>query len=310
MSSTHDDGKSSAGQKLRVVVTGGAGRIGRLVVKLFTEAGHEVTSVDRKPDPESPVKFVECDLRRREAVQPILENADAVVHLGEMPTHTNNQWKDEVFAHNTAVGSCILQTAADLKLKRVIYTSTCQVYGLWGMDYGHAVPRELPMDETHPLYPRNVYALSKACNEQFAKLMAEHHGLSVAAFRMPWVPVEEPDDKWIKWFESQSDRPGRHEGMGTYIHGKDVARVYLAAVEQPRPGFDVYHITAPEVWTYLPLREWLEKHHPDFPKLPSDWPLRKTPLSLEKARQHFGWEPKWNFLEIYRAKTGKKLPGD
>ena len=75
------------------------------------------------------------------------------IHAGPTPR--------DVWADNTRAGSVVLQTAADLKLPRVIYTSTCQVYGMWE-GASPAVPQRLPFDETHPLAPGNAYAMWKA----------------------------------------------------------------------------------------------------------------------------------------------------
>lgn len=299
---------SAATSIRRVAVTGASGRVGSAVTEHLLEQGYEVVALDRRQPQKRLPRFVYCDLRRRELIQPVFETVDAVIHLGEIPNTSFPLSPEEIFAQNTAVGSCVLQTAADLRLKRVIYTSSCQVYGFWGEGFRPVVPQTLPMDETHPLQPTNVYSLSKTCNESYARLMAEAHGLSVAVFRLPWVVTREPNDDWFRWLER--DNNGRSEGLATYIHARDVASAYRLALERPRAGWHAYHLTAAEACCYQPLRQYLESRHPEFPKLPSDWPAYKSAVLLDKAREHFGWEPTFSFLESYRQKTGKKLPGD
>jgi nucleoside-diphosphate-sugar epimerase len=289
---------------LRVAVTGGSGRVGRFVVRELVARGHQVVNLDRKQPAESCGRFVFLDLSRRELVQPVLEQVDAVCHLGELPG-VGGMSPDETYARNTAAGAVVMQTAADLKLKRVIYTSTVQVYGCWGPDFG--APRFLPMDETHPLLPNNAYSAGKVANEVYARMISERHGISVAIFRLPGMQDYDLEklDQQSHVFHWLTHSTGRCEGMATYLHAADAARAYALAVENPRPGCEAYHFTAPEVFSCVPIRERMLKHNPENPPLPSDWPAFKSPVITEKARQHFGWVPQVNVLDIYRKKFGR-----
>jgi UDP-glucose 4-epimerase len=258
-----------------------------------------VINLDRRQASVPAARFVYADLRQREQVQPMLERVDAVCHLGEIPSVHAGISPEQVLYRNVQAGSVVLQTAADLRVKRVIYTSSAQVYGMW--DGTSTKPQRLPFDETHPLYPHNAYALGKATNELYCRLMAEMHGLSVAAFRLPWVAAEDYSEKQV---QALKESPTATDGFATYCHVTDVARAFALAVEKPRPGFEAYHFSAAEIFSFHPLRERLAMHHPTFPPLPADWPDFKSPLVTAKAREHFGWEPQWNFLEMYRQRHG------
>lgn len=288
-------------KSLRVAVTGGSGRIGSQVVKQLVERGHKVLNLDRREATEPRARFIFVDLRQREQIQPIFENVDAVAHLGEIPGiwgHT----PEEVLSHNVTVGSVVLQTAADLKIPRVIYTSTCQTYGFW--TYPQVAPLRLPFDETHPLQPQNAYSLSKAVNENFAQLVSKYQGLSVAIFRFPAVYPWDKMAEDYNWAQLEK-RTGKIDGFQTYVHVDDAARAYVLALENPRPGCEAYHFTADEVEILSPLRERLIRDHPHFPQLPADWPPFKSPVSTAKALAHFGWAPTWNLLDVYRKKFGR-----
>lgn len=288
---------------LRVAVTGGSGRIGRNVVKLFVARGHSVINLDRHVPGDSPGRFVYADLRHREVVQPIFEQVDAVCHLGEIPGLGGSSSPDEVYAHNTQIGAVVLQAAADLKLKRVVYTSTCQVYGCWGPSF--IAPVRLPMDESHPLQPQNAYAMGKVANEGYAAMVAQQHGLSVAIFRFPavfeWDVTGKDEKHFMHWIRHAT---AEAEGFGTYLHCADAARAFLLAIENPRPGCEAYHFVAREVITAVPIAERLRKVYPNYPPLPADWPPFATPALTTKAKAHFGWEPRHSLLDLYRLKTG------
>jgi nucleoside-diphosphate-sugar epimerase len=290
---------------MRVVVTGGSGRVGAFVVKELLARGHQVINVDRRYPREPGGQFIYAQLAQREQVQPILEKADAVCHLGEIPSAQGGASPLDVWADNTRVGAVVLQTAADLKMKRVIYTSSCQAYGMWEMN-SPAIPQRLPFDETHPLAPANAYAVGKAAMEGYAKMLGEREGLSVAAFRLPWVMAEPYNESLVHHLRQPQTRT---DGFATYLHATDAARGYALAIEHPRPGFEAYHFSAAEVLSLYPIAPRLREHHPEFPPLPADWPAFKSPMLIGKLRDHFGWEPKWNFLDFHRDRHGEPAAG-
>ena len=267
--------------------------------------GHEVISIDRRypSQPIAPAKFVFAELGDRAAVQRVLEQVEAVCQLGEIPSVNAGQSPEQTFAQNVRGASVVMQTAADLKLKRAIYTSSCQVYGFWAG--GRAIPQRLPFDESHPLSPPNAYAVGKVAMEMYCRMLAEERGLSVAAFRFPWVRADSYDEETAA---SLRFKPKKTDGFATYIHAEDCAHGYALALEHPRPGFEAYHFSATEINSLHPLAERLREHHPDFPPLPPDWPPLRSPILTHKLRQHFGWEPKWNFLDFYRQKHGELRP--
>ena len=293
---------TTAIKPLRVAVTGGSGRIGREVIKVLLKRGHAPVNLDRRQSPEPLCRFVFTDLRRREQLQPIFEQVDAVCHLGEIP-HSNAPYApDEIFSHNVAAGSAVLETAADLKIARVIYTSTAQTYGCWGPEM--VPPLYFPLDEKHKLQPQNVYSLSKVANEKYAELTTKRHGMSIAIFRFPWVMDNDywrdESDIWRMLMYST----GAPEGFASYVHTRDAAMAYALALENPRPGCEAYHFTADDVFSAMPIRQRLLKFNPDYPALPHDWPDYKCPVSTAKALEHFGWKPEINLISIFRKKHG------
>ncbi len=191
-----------------------------------------------------------------------------------------------------------MQTAADLQIPRLLYTSTCQTYGAW--DFPNVPPLHLPFDETHPLQPQNIYALGKSVCEQYARWLSKTGGLSIAIFRLPAVINHAWEDE--HW-EPLKRKEGFIDGLGTYIAGADAARAYALAVEKIIPGCEAYHLTAPEILSLYPLAHRL-KSMPDYPNLPPDWPAYKSPLLLDKAARDFGWSPAINFLDAYRQRFG------
>ena len=287
---------------LKIAVTGGSGRVGSPLVRYLVERGHSVINIDKKQAREPFAKFVYADLRDRFQVQHALEGMDAVCHLGEIPHQPSHMSSEEMYSHNTRVGSVVMQAAADAGVSRIIYTSSCQVYGFWG--HPITAPVTLPMDETHPLQPQNVYALAKAANEGFARLLAEERKLSIAIFRFPAVrnrvleEMREPDWDWLK------RGGGFGDGCYTYVHTSDVARAFDLALQNPRTGCEAYHFSAKEVFCTANIRQKLIEAFPHFPALPEHWAAHDSPVLCSKAREHFDWKPAWNMLDFFREKFG------
>jgi nucleoside-diphosphate-sugar epimerase len=284
-------------------VTGGSGRIGNRVVRHLWERGHDVINIDRRAPKEATARFCYADIRQRAQLQPLLDGVDAVCHLAEIPTNSAMIPPEEVYIHNTTVGATVLQTAADLKIKRLIYTSTCQVYGIWGVPA--LAPRQLPMDETHPLQPNNSYACGKVANEHLAQMISRTAGLSIAIFRFPQVTsidYEGAGNDLAKWFDGRLEFG---DGFGTHVHTEDAAHAYVLALENQRPGCEAYHFSAEEALCGIPIREFVQGRHPDGAQLPADWPKYKSFLDCAKAKAHLNWAPQRSLLEYFRGKFGR-----
>jgi len=271
----------------RVCVTGAAGRIGSAAVKELMTRGWEVLATDRR-HADLPCPFALTELNDRPRVQAILEKVDALVHLGEIPMLMRSHRPEELFGLNTAAGSIALQTAADLKLRRVVYASSCQVYGFaFGVGANpnlRMIPDKLPFDETHPTIPNNAYGAAKVANEIYAHLLGQQQKLSIAIFRFPAILTAPASDGL--WARRQSPA-GSDDGLGSFCHVDDAARAIAMALEHPRPGCEAYNIASDE--SLLPVEGIIKQFYPTFPPLPPDWPQRRSAMLCEKAKEHFGW---------------------
>ncbi|WP_213455759.1 SDR family oxidoreductase [Rhizomonospora bruguierae] len=66
---------------MRVLVTGGTGTLGRALVPLLVEAGHDTTVMSRRPGPGDAV----ADLVTGDGLAAAVAGADTVVHLASSP---------------------------------------------------------------------------------------------------------------------------------------------------------------------------------------------------------------------------------
>jgi nucleoside-diphosphate-sugar epimerase len=276
-------------------VTGASGNVGGAVARELVARGLAVVNLDRRPCADPALPSLLIDLRDREAVHLALAKVDAVCHLGEIPNLCGLP-PAQVFAENTAAGANVFQAAADLKLKRVVYASSIQYYGFCGST--SAVPRFLPLDESHPPQPQQAYALSKVANESYARLVAGQQALSIAAIRLPWMSNWRLDGSEDLSFLDPPTQTAWE--LGTYLHVRDGASAFAAALLSPRPGFEAYNVVAPNALTNRPLAEVLCSAHPTYPRLPPDWPALRCPYDDTKFRNHFGWAPTIDIVALHQ----------
>lgn len=144
---------------MKILVVGGAGYVGGAVTDLLVENTfvHEIRVYDSLLYEDSyrkPVPFVRGDIRDRECLLPHLQWADAVIWLAAIVG-------DGACAVNPpatfGVNDTSVKWLADVFLGRIIFLSTCSVYG--------AADGEL--DESSPTNPLSVYATTKLAAESY-----------------------------------------------------------------------------------------------------------------------------------------------
>lgn len=286
---------------MKIAVTGGSGRVGFFVAKKLVERGHDVTILDRSKPRESVARWRFVDLMSRTDVMHELEDFDAVAHLGEMPNIHAAPSPDEVFAHNAAVGSAVFQSCADLGVRRVVYSSSAQVYGAWGWPIPAYL--ELPVSEETPVQPTNAYGVSKVANERYLQSLTDTGQLRGIAMRLPWVRGAYwfPGGAWREWSLPKLTEPS--DGFATYVMAEDCALAFALALESELESFEVFNIAAVDTLNLTPVREYIAMAYPKYGQLPEDWPALKSPLLIDKARRLLGWEPTQSAHDMQAEKT-------
>ena len=66
---------------MKILITGGSGRVGRHVVPELEKAGHEIKIFDLEEPENSKHEFIEGDLRNLEAMEEATRDVEAVIHL-------------------------------------------------------------------------------------------------------------------------------------------------------------------------------------------------------------------------------------
>src|SRR5262245_51680465 len=105
---------------MKIVVTGGSGRLGQHVVRELLAHDYQVLSVDRGRPADSPCTAWAADLTRSGDVYQALQQAEGVVHLGAYP-EPDVAPDTETFTNNVAATYHVMKAAADLGVRRVVW---------------------------------------------------------------------------------------------------------------------------------------------------------------------------------------------
>lgn len=150
-----------------VLVTGGAGYIGGVVVEQLVARGYGVVVLDdmsrgHEEAVDSGARFVHGGVGDRAVLEAVFarDSFDALVHLAAFARVAESVAEPEKYvANNVTAGAALLAAAERSGVPRVVFSSSCAVYGL---------PREMPITEAAPLEPVNPYgetsARSSACS--------------------------------------------------------------------------------------------------------------------------------------------------
>ncbi len=148
---------------MKVLVLGGAGYIGSILCPYLVEKGNEVTIFDtflynQKRDKSSKYRYVEGDICKINNLLPEIERADAIVNLAAISNDPASDlrpistWNINYKANETIASLCRATN------KRVIYASSCSVYGF---------SNEGVFDEDSKLSPVTLYAKTKMLSEKY-----------------------------------------------------------------------------------------------------------------------------------------------
>ncbi len=198
-----------AGQGSRVLVTGGAGFIGRRLVRALLDGGAEVTVADLHEPAATGVRTVIGDLRDPSvAAQAVVPGTDAIFHLAAL-TRVLLSLEDPVGTYQTNVAATaeLLELARNRKVGTFVLASTNAVVG----DVGSAV-----ITERQPMRPLTPYGATKAAAEMLLSCYSAAYGIAGSALR--FSNVYGPGMKAKDSFVPRLMRAAR-DGHGVQVYG-------------------------------------------------------------------------------------------
>jgi nucleoside-diphosphate-sugar epimerase len=270
----------------RVVVTGGAGKTGRAVVRELVEHGNDVLSVDLARSDDLPCEQLVADLTDYGETVDALKGAGSVVHLAAIPAPGLKP--DELtFRVNIASTYNVFAAAPVLGLRRVVWASSETVLGLPFDE----PPRYAPIDEEHAPYPESSYSLSKVAGEELARQFARWTGIPYVGLRLSNVMEPHDYERFAGW---QDDAQLRRWNLWGYVDARDVGQACRLALDAPVEGAEVFIVAAADTVMRRPNGELMAEVYPGVEQR-GELGEHDTLLSIEKARRVLGYEPRYSW---------------
>ena len=183
---------------MRYLVTGGAGFIGSNTVQELVRCGHKVVVLDNlstgKESNLSAVKdqieLILGSITDPEKVRAACQGVDYVLHLAAR-TSVPRSMKEPVETNYVNVDGIlnVLLAARDAKVKRVVFSGSCSVYGDTPI---------LPKRESMTPAPISPYAVTKLMGEIYGNLFHRVYGLEFVTLRYFNIfgPRQDPDSPY------------------------------------------------------------------------------------------------------------------
>jgi UDP-glucuronate decarboxylase len=292
--------------KKRVLVTGGAGFLGRHLVKCLLAQGNDVLCVDNffTSSRDNIAEFLgnpNFEFLRHDVTFPLVVEVDAVYNLA-CPASPIHYQVDPVQTIKTCVHGAINMLGLAKRLKIPIFqASTSEVYG---------DPEVHPQTEDYwgkvnPIGPRSCYDEGKRCAEalMFAYRRQTNLDIKVGRIFNTYGPYMHPNDgRVVSNFIVQAllGEPITLYGDGrqtrSFCYVDDLIELMLLFMNDGSNFTGPMNMGNPGEFTILELAEKIieltgSKSGLAFMPLPTDDPKQRRP-NIDEAKSRYGWTPK------------------
>jgi 2-alkyl-3-oxoalkanoate reductase len=241
---------------MRVLIAGSTGVLGKRLVRLLTDDGHDVLGLTRNARGDAIVRenggtAIRADLFNPDAISSLVERTDAIIHVAtaipkkQRPSASDWEMNDRIRVEGV---NSLIDVARQTGAKHLIFQSV-----VW-------VAR--PDDQSHfnEVDPPNPDAITESAvtAEQLALAAGENSELSVTILRGGWLYG--PDAWHTRTFgEALRKRMMPIVGDGSaywsILHADDAARAFITALEQQPEG--IFHVVDDEPVQVRDFFTWL-----------------------------------------------------
>ena len=281
---------------MRILVTGGNGKIGKFVVAELQENGHEVRIFDLKESHDTDADFVKGSVTRPDEIEHAMEGMDGVIHLAAIPSMLPEVPPAEYMNVNVTGTFNVLEAAAKNNVGKVAIASSDSALG-FVFSTNRFSPNYFPINEDHPLRPQDPYGLSKLIGEELCGRATRRYGIRTVCLRFCWV-----------WFPStyahRSDILGQTalnpKRMWGYVDVRDTAQACRLSMDSNNVVHDALFITAEDTFADESSLDLISENYPEVRQISNDYLIEahKALFDTSKAKKLLGYRPQYAWRNV------------
>lgn len=305
----------------RVLVTGSSGFAGRNLCSLLSHLDTDLTYFVRTkteiPKESRKAAIVLGDIQDYQSIIEALKGIDIAFHLAAITLIPETRAKTFNTFSTNALGTLNFMMAARAQdVSRIVYVSTCHVYGK---------QEDLPITEKTAPKPIDIYSASKLAGESLAFSFAEMYGMNISISRAfnHYGPHQRQDflvpSIILRVLRGERLAMGNPTPTRDFTYVDDIVRGYILLAEKGRSA-ETYHFCSGIERSVKTIAETIQKisgvrseiiwnpeaRHIDIPRSVGD---------SSKATKELGWKPRINFedglkktIAWYRAQLESRTP--
>lgn len=297
----------------KVLVTGADGFIGSHLTEALVLAGYDVRAFVYYNSFNSWGWLDQCasnikgnfevftgDIRDPYGVKEAMKDCDVVLHLASLIAIPYSYHSPETYIDTNIKGTLnVLQAAKELDIKRVIHTSTSEVYG---------TAQFVPITEDHPIKGQSPYSASKIGADQLAYSFYASFGLPVLTLRPfntygPRQSARAVIPTIITQIASGKNKVnlGATTPTRDFNFVKDIVRGYISALESNNGLGEVVNLGSNSEISILETANVIAKLmgrkieiKSEIDRIrPINSEVERLVADISKAKLLFGWEPEY-----------------
>lgn len=311
----------------KVLVTGADGFIGSHLTEALVRRGYTVRAFVQYNSFNSWGWLDQCggdvggqfevfagDIRDPNGVKESMQGCDAVLHLAALIAIPFSYHSPDTYVETNVKGTLnVLQAARSLGVRRVIHTSTSEVYG---------TARFVPITEEHPLQGQSPYSATKIAADQLAYSFYASFGLPVVIARpFNTYGPRQSARAVIPTIITQIANGMRRIKLGAtsptrdFNYVKDTVAGFIAALESDGGLGEVVNFGSNfEISIGDTAQAIADVMHAQIEIVTDEARLRPEKSEVErlwaanaKAREIFGWQPAYGGLDGFKRGLGETV---
>jgi dTDP-glucose 4,6-dehydratase len=311
---------------VKILVTGADGFIGSHVVETLVKSGHDVRAFvlynsfnswgwldESDKSIRDSIDIFAGDIRDPHGVDKAVEKQEVILNLAALIAIPYSYHSPDTYVDTNIKGTLnILQAARRHGVKRVVQTSTSEVYG---------TAQYIPIDEAHPLHPQSPYAATKVGADQLALSFHASFDVPVGILRPfntygPRQSARAVIPTIISQLANKSKvKLGSLSPTRDFSFVQDTANGFLVAAQSDAivgqtinlgSGFEISIKETAETIAKL-MNTKLELVDDEQRVRPENSEVERLHASIEKAKTLLGWQPELKGLAGFETGLKKTI---